>query len=399
MYILILALVVAIILVNLVGLSLVTTTNYLYAQKPQKKPPSNTTPGKPPKPPKPPAPTGQGGQQPPNKPQPRGKETTIGGKAPTASLVANAEKFFKKYPNRINNPPAAYAGVVAGKYIEVNGGKVIVNRNPTGQPPVKGSGSGGQGAPVTGGSSLNVPPRKGEAPIDNRYCSAGSFGGSLNGCASGKIDVAEANLLLPGIKGFPDTNAKLEVGYLALGTANPREMDKSLRYSGSTVNNSNLDNNGQAAFNYNDSSSLGKITRALEKRIDMIKAKGGKGVRFDEMDLCQDGKCKQTNFNKVLVNVAKYAVKNGLEILGNNGAYLSDPGLVTSAAALQKAGIKPAGWIVENDPDGLQGLRDVWGSDVPIYAITKSQSAAKKLAMVQDEYGNAAADSVVVHKY
>ena len=155
MYILILALVVAIILVNLVGLSF-AATSYLYAQKPANKPASDTTPGKPPKPPKPPAPTGQGGQQPPNKPQPRGKETTIGGKAPTASLVANAEKFFKKYPNRINNPPAAYAGVVAGEYIKVNGGKVTVNRNPTGQPPVKGSGSSG-GAPATGSGSGGAP--------------------------------------------------------------------------------------------------------------------------------------------------------------------------------------------------------------------------------------------------
>lgn len=87
----------------------------LYAEKPNPKPQAPKPQA--PKPQQTPSRKPQAPQGPP-KPQQQGPK-----KPPTNTLIQNAVKFFNKNPDRIKNPPAAYKGIVADKYIVKQGGQ------------------------------------------------------------------------------------------------------------------------------------------------------------------------------------------------------------------------------------------------------------------------------------
>jgi hypothetical protein len=214
--------IISIILVNLVLWSLNTKTSFMYAQKPAAPKPAAPKPAAPkpaakPAAPKPAAqkpsaqkPTAQlknkskptnlssnavksafkklasggsgGGSG--GRPDNSKFSSTSGGKAPTQSRLDNAAKFFAKNPDRVNNPPDAYKGLVEAGYIKKGSGSntFTVNINPPGQPPARVPGAPGSGGAVTGGGgSVGAPP------------GGSGSGGSVGGKPPGKLSGGLAN--------------------------------------------------------------------------------------------------------------------------------------------------------------------------------------------------------------
>ena len=396
MYILIAALVI----INLILLYINIDTNYFYAVEPKKSTGSSQEPTKPTKP-------------------DTSKFSAAGGyvKPPSKTLLQNAIKFFNRNPNRINNPPDAYAKLIDTGYIKKNGNSFTINSNPTGQPPVTSvkppqTTGGSVKPPQTTGGSVKTPPtvssqRGPKAPVTNpasSYCSAGSFGGKTTSCTSASAHVTEANLLEDGKPvPFPKTSSPIKAGYLAVGTANdfiPR--DSKYYYTGPTITNTNLDNRDdkgrrQPGFDYNNTSQIPAIINTLKGRVDVIASAGGNAVRFDELDTCANGKCNQANFNKVLTAISQYAASKNMSVLGNNNSY--DSGSAPSSAeAIANSGARVAGWIVEADPQTGASLRQTLGNNVPIYGLSRSSQNASSLSKAQVD-GTAVFDSVAVYQY
>ena len=236
-------------------------------------------------------------------------------------------------------------------------------------------------------------------PSTQTYCTAGSYGGDLNACASATALFTEANLLDSKVTSFPPTKSSVKVGYLQLGTANPSYItfDELKHTDSKPIRNKNL---GKMSFNYNRVENLPEIENTLRKRIDYMASKGANAIRFDEMDTCADDVCNQNNFNRVLINIANYAAMNKrMVILGNNGRYFSDPEKVTSAKALVDSRIPIAGWTVEQFPDNIKGIREIIGPSIPIFGMAANANEAYTLSNVKDNMGIVMIDGVSIYKY
>ena len=149
--------------------------------------------------------------------------TSSGGKPPTTSRLQNAADFFKKHPERVNNPPDAYKGLIQSGYLQKNGNNWTINTNPSGQPPArvwqpggsagKGGPSGSAGKGETSGSAGKGGP-------------SGSAGGGKGG-ASGKLPAPKNPVFHNNSYGqgtsenrLPDTSVKNESGYVITDPGN-----------------------------------------------------------------------------------------------------------------------------------------------------------------------------------
>lgn len=363
--------------------------------------------------------------------------------APTTSEIAKGLAALKAHNTSGHVPTSsAYYDLVKRKYLQYDKKqkKWVSYLDPAGKaaPPAiddgKGSQQGHKTKPVSGGSHTSggntggntggshtsggsgggshpsvphfapLPPRGSKAPIKPRqssYCNQGSFYGNTN-CSQASSRVTETNVFNGEHPDkFPDTTSPIKAAYLAIGTANEQNIPSSTRYHGPTTAGSNygLGNSGQAAFNYDDSSAVPAIIKALKSRVDVIAKTGANAIRFDELDVCSWGqtKCNQANVNKVLTAVSQYAYQaHKMSILGNNDSDSDNHKAPTSAQAIVQSGVPIAGWIVENDASTGKQLRNILGNNVPIYGVADARDEANKMSKAQTD-GTAVFDSVAVY--
>ena len=353
MYVLILG----IIVVNLLLLMLTFNGKYLHAAKPQSTPkPSKPKPGssKPgstkPGGSKPgstkPGGTKPGGSKPGSSSKPGGRpdisKLSIDGKPPTTSRLQNAINFFKKYPDRVTNPPDAYKGLIEAGYIKKTGNNWTVNTSPAGKPPARilGGSTGGSG----GGSTSRLPKPKDPTTFHNNSYGQQSSGNRLPDTSvkneSGYVVTDPGNLVwqnggrgCSGVCSMLDSkdaatvkktidqvtkNGGVPIGYMSLTIEPTREDIKGLK-KGTDYTSGFMEGWDEHAP---------KLTPAyvnlMKKRIDLYAQAGFKAMEFDNIDIIGDSKVgKQIGatpqqWQGFVKDLVKYANSKGIGVVQKN---------------------------------------------------------------------------------
>lgn len=335
------------------------------------------------------------------------KLSTSGGKnwsgTPTQSRIENAAKFFAKYPDRVNDPPAAYKGLIEAGYVKQNGNKFNTNLKPPGQAPARpparpqGPNTGGSGS-STGGSGSSTGGGgggwgKGKLPTSNplptgvtnatssTFC-ANSFtpGGQYPGvknCSGGRATTAKY------VEDDPN-NSSAASTFAASAQANPNAIRAAYVPTGSAsgllknvpTNNDGcppyLKSNG-GCIDWGNSSAANQALSVIKGNIDKAYAAGANAIRLDENDVCETNnggaRSCQGAYGQAMQEVSRYAASKGMGIMGNNSP-TTQKALV---AAQQSGGATVVGSMLDSSSqymkDNINQMQSAIGTDIPIFTV------------------------------
>jgi hypothetical protein len=312
-------------------------------------------------------------------------------KKSTTTFVNNALNYLNNNPNK--RIPAAYQQFVANGAIAKKGNTWVAAsssgggsnlRLPANQP-------GNLRPPANQPGDLRLPAKDGvfSANSNPQFC-ASTFGGgshykNVNKCDKSNVgQMAYVESALPFGQGqdgvdklkalydaAPDNAVK--AAYFNMGSANDVMAGYSPGKIGTTNQPGCLYNSLGGCIKWGDSSSRATAVASAKRAIEQAVASGANTLRFDQLDVCQDGNGQTYSQNcknglaTALTEISQAAKKAGINVVGNNGW---DAQQVLIDAQNSGNGAKVVGAMLDdsfkNQGNNVQRMRNIVGSNVPI---------------------------------